>query len=92
MSSPSPSPEIPQLKATIIIHLDSYTKNTTGINAKAKVKEVKSTKVKEVLFHISESNYLDFLTTMLAKHDKSQYKVTERKKYSFKYLPSSSRG
>ncbi|KAG1906555.1 uncharacterized protein F5891DRAFT_1181965 [Suillus fuscotomentosus] len=74
MSSPSPSVEIPQFKATFIS------------------KEVKSTKVKELVFQISEPNYLEFLTIILAKHDKSQYRVTERKKYGFKYLVGNSRG
>src|SRR6267154_1398373 len=45
---------------------------------------------KEVIFHVSAPNYLDFLTTMLAKHDKSLYKVTEKKRYTFKYLPGTS--
>jgi hypothetical protein len=53
--------------------------------------EVKSTKVKEVVFHVSAPNYLEFLTTMLAKHDKSLNKVTEKKRYTFKYLPGASR-
>ncbi|KAG2112038.1 uncharacterized protein F5147DRAFT_771601 [Suillus discolor] len=29
--------------------------------------------------------------TMLAKHDKSLYKITEKKRYTFKYLPGASR-
>ncbi|KAG1737714.1 hypothetical protein EDB19DRAFT_1829479 [Suillus lakei] len=83
MSSPSDPPEIPKFKATFIIHLDTYTKITTESNGKAKTKEVKSTKVKELVFQISEPNYIEFLTTILVKHDKSHYRVTERKKYSF---------
>ncbi|KIK36703.1 hypothetical protein CY34DRAFT_26258 [Suillus luteus UH-Slu-Lm8-n1] len=41
--------------------------------------------------YVSTPNYLEFLTTMLAKHDKSLYKVTEKKRYTFKYLPGASR-
>ncbi|KAG2356829.1 hypothetical protein BDR07DRAFT_1422165 [Suillus spraguei] len=48
-------------------------------------------KDKEVIFHVSAPSYLEFLTTILAKHDKSLYKVTEKKRYTFKYLPGSSR-
>ncbi|KAG1811314.1 hypothetical protein EV424DRAFT_1542605 [Suillus variegatus] len=92
MSSPSPSIEIPQFRATFIVHLDTYTKTTTETNGKSKSKEVKSTKVKELVFQISEPNYLEFLTIILAKHDKSQYRVTERKKYGFKYLVGNSCG
>ncbi|KIK35732.1 hypothetical protein CY34DRAFT_16840 [Suillus luteus UH-Slu-Lm8-n1] len=87
MSSPSDSsPETPGFTATFIIYLDTYTKTTTENNGKAKTKEVKSTKVKELVFQVSESNHIEFLTTILMKHDKSHYRITERKKYTFKYL------
>ncbi|KAG1837964.1 hypothetical protein DFJ58DRAFT_846247 [Suillus subalutaceus] len=85
MSLPSDSsPETPGFMATFIIYLDTYTKTTTENNGKAKTKEVKSTKVKELVFQVSESNYIEFLTTILMKHDKSHYRITERKKYTFK--------
>jgi hypothetical protein len=49
---------------------------------------VKSTKIKEVVFHIFAPNYLDFLTTMLTKCEKlSVFKVTAKKRCSFKYIP-----
>jgi hypothetical protein len=52
---------------------------------------VKSTKIKEVVFHTSAPNYLDFLTTMLTKYEKlSVFKVTAKKRYSFKYIPGAS--
>ncbi|KAG2139855.1 uncharacterized protein EDB93DRAFT_1330226 [Suillus bovinus] len=93
MASPSasPEPEIPRFETVFVVNLDTYAKNSTENNGKTKVKEVKSTKVKEVVFHVSAPNYLEFLTTMLAKHDKSLYKVTEKKRYTFKYLPGASR-
>ncbi|KAG1777621.1 hypothetical protein EV702DRAFT_1196834 [Suillus placidus] len=92
MASPStfPEPEIPQFETVFVVNLDTYTKNLTENNGKTKIKEVKSTKVKEVIFHVSAPNYLDFLTIMLAKHNKSLYKVTEKKRYTFKYLPGAS--
>jgi hypothetical protein len=65
MASLSPSPEIPQFETIFVVHLDTYIKNSTESNGKTKVKEVKSMKIKEVVFHISAPNYLDFLTTML---------------------------
>jgi hypothetical protein len=93
MSLPSDSsPETPGFTATFIIYLDTYTKTTTENNGKAKTKEVKSTKVKELVFQVSESNYIEFLTTILMKHNKSHYRITERKKYTFKYLLGNSRG
>ena len=76
MASPSqsPDPEIPHFETIFVVNLDTYMKSSTESNGKTKVKEVKSTvDSKEVIFHVSAPNYLDFLTTMLAKHDKSLY-------------------
>jgi hypothetical protein len=93
MASLSPSPEIPQFETIFVVHLDTYIKNSTESNGKTKVKGVKSTKIKEVVFHISAPNYLNFLMTMLTKYEKlSVFKVTEKKRYSFKYIPGASRG
>ncbi|KAF9225778.1 hypothetical protein BS17DRAFT_777671 [Gyrodon lividus] len=77
------------LSVLLIIHLDTYTAASFSngtTTSKSKTKETKSTKVKEITLMLSASNYLDFLTTMLAKHGKDKYKVTEKKTYSFKYL------
>ncbi|KAG2074433.1 hypothetical protein BDR04DRAFT_1151149 [Suillus decipiens] len=65
-----------------IIFVDTYTKNWTENNGETKVKEVKSMNVKEVVFHVSAPNYLEFLTTTLAKHDKSLDKVIEKKRHT----------
>lgn len=54
------SPEIPEFKATFIIHLDTYTKIMTKSNDKAKAKEVKSTQVKKLVFQIFKPNYIEF--------------------------------
>ncbi|KAG1900760.1 uncharacterized protein F5891DRAFT_1172920 [Suillus fuscotomentosus] len=45
--------------------------------------EVKSRKVK--IFHVSEPECPAFLTAMLAKHDKSLHKVTEKERFVTKY-------
>jgi hypothetical protein len=80
MASLSPSPEIPQFETIFVVRLDTYIKNSTESNGKTKVKEVKSTKIKKFVFHISTPNYLDFLTTMLMKYEKlSVFKVTAKK-------------
>jgi hypothetical protein len=80
MASPSTSsePEIPWFETVFVVNLDTYTKNST--ENKGKTKEVrKSTKVKEVAFHVSAPNYLEFRTTMLAKHNKSLYAKMAKK-------------
>ncbi|KIK80666.1 hypothetical protein PAXRUDRAFT_764893 [Paxillus rubicundulus Ve08.2h10] len=78
----------------LVVHLDTYTTTSVSNGGKNKTKETKSTKVKEVMITLTASNYLDLLTTMLAKHGKDTYKVTEKKPYSFKYLlpPAKVRG
>ncbi|KAI6130817.1 hypothetical protein EV401DRAFT_1884260 [Pisolithus croceorrhizus] len=50
-------------------------------------KEVKSIKIKELSFPLKVNNYLDFLQGILNKHGQDHYKVSERKWYSFKYVP-----
>ena len=57
---------------------------------KAKVKVTKAVKIKEILFMVLEtpSNYLKLLVEMLAKHGRTGYKISEKKRYSFKYLMS----
>ncbi|KAH7903827.1 hypothetical protein BJ138DRAFT_1189019, partial [Hygrophoropsis aurantiaca] len=80
----------------LAVNLDTYEKTTTKSKAgKSKAKETKIPKSKEVEFTVIEvkTNYLDLLTTMLAKHGKDEYKVTDKKTYSFKYLapPAKSR-
>ncbi|KAF9223396.1 hypothetical protein BS17DRAFT_880589 [Gyrodon lividus] len=77
------------LSVLLIIHLDTYTAASVSngtTTSKSKTKETKSTKVKDITLMLLASNYLDFFTTMLAKHGKDKYKVTEKKTYSFKYL------
>ncbi|KAG2360971.1 hypothetical protein BDR07DRAFT_1486433 [Suillus spraguei] len=85
----SPEPEIFQFNTILVVNLDTYIKTSTENNDKTKVKEMKSMKVKEVVFHVSAPNYLEFLTTMPAKHNKLLYNVTEKKRYTFKYLSGS---
>ncbi|KAF9233020.1 hypothetical protein BU15DRAFT_66950 [Melanogaster broomeanus] len=92
MSSPAQSESEPDadtdssISTLLVIHLDTYTATSVSNGGKTKTKETKSTKVKEVTITLTASNYLDLLTTMLAKHGKDTYKVTEKKSYSFKYL------
>ncbi|KIM64578.1 hypothetical protein SCLCIDRAFT_114694 [Scleroderma citrinum Foug A] len=57
----------------------------TGKGAKAKIKETKVSKIKELAFTVMEKNYLDFLMEMLSKHGKMDYHVSEKKRYTFKY-------
>ncbi|KIJ65756.1 hypothetical protein HYDPIDRAFT_26992 [Hydnomerulius pinastri MD-312] len=56
-------------------------------SGKAKPKEEKSTKMKELVFALMDENYLDFLCQLLVKHAQDKYKVTEMKQFGFKYVP-----
>ncbi|KAH7903921.1 hypothetical protein BJ138DRAFT_1019850 [Hygrophoropsis aurantiaca] len=68
-------------ESLLIINLSTYP--TSKQSKKAAKAEVK---VKETSFTLSEANYVDFLHTLLAKHNKDIYKVSEKKGYVFKYL------
>jgi hypothetical protein len=73
----------------LVIQLTVYTPNkaTAGSGKNKKKTESKSKKTKETAFTLSLSNHLDFLQCLLIKHGQDTiYKVTERKRFSFKYL------
>jgi len=73
----------------LIIQLTVYTSNraTSGSGKKKKKTESKAKKTKEVIFTLSTDNYLEFLRCLLIKHGlNTTYKVTEQKRFSFRYL------
>ncbi|KAI6008476.1 hypothetical protein EDC04DRAFT_2907142 [Pisolithus marmoratus] len=64
------------------------------MSAKGKMtsKEEKSTKMKELLFTLNSSNYIEFLQAILLKHGLAGYEVTEKKHFPLKYIPSKAKG
>jgi len=72
----------------LVIQLTIYTPKSTAGSGKSKKKtESKAKKTKEAAFTLSSDNHLEFLQCLLTKHGQnSTYKVTERKRFSFKYL------
>jgi hypothetical protein len=73
----------------LVIQLTVYTLNkVTASSGKSKKKtESKAKKTKETTFTLSSNNHLEFLQCLLTKHGQSTtYKVTERKRFSFRYL------
>ncbi|KAG1736185.1 hypothetical protein EDB19DRAFT_1830002 [Suillus lakei] len=67
MSTPLDSPEMPEFKATFIIHLDTYTKTTTESNGKAKAKEVKSTNRAEAMDVNNEADYAEMAKKLISE-------------------------
>ncbi|KAI6043800.1 hypothetical protein EDC04DRAFT_2599889 [Pisolithus marmoratus] len=51
------------------------------------IKEEKSTKMKELIFSLSDSNYVKFLQAILCKHGLKVYEVTEKKHFLLKFIP-----
>jgi len=73
-------------QATFIVNLDTdEVSTTTGKGAKAKIKETKVSKINELAFTVTETNYLDFLTEMPSKHGKTDYRVSDKKRCTFRY-------
>lgn len=69
-----------------IVTLDTYVvSKTTGKAGKVKVKETKVSKMKELSFAVTNDNYLEFLTEMLSKHGKTDYRVSDKRRYTFKH-------
>src|ERR1700733_2398813 len=70
------------------IQLTLYTNKTVAGSKKSKKKtESKAKKTKEATFTLSSNNHLEFLQCLLIKHGQNTYyKVTEHKRFGFKYL------
>ncbi|KIJ21121.1 hypothetical protein PAXINDRAFT_6893 [Paxillus involutus ATCC 200175] len=86
MSSPPPSCDS-ERENIFSISLTVYAAVKKTVKGKVTTKEEKSVKTKELLIAISDSNYIDFLQSVLAKHGQDQYKIMERKRYPIKYVP-----
>ncbi|KAG6379015.1 hypothetical protein JVT61DRAFT_11437 [Boletus reticuloceps] len=71
--------------ATAYIFAVSLTIYAKGKSAAPK--EGKTVKVKELQFSIDDTNYLNFLQSILDKHGQDQYQVSAKKQFTFKYMP-----
>ncbi|KAI6033484.1 hypothetical protein BKA83DRAFT_4120971 [Pisolithus microcarpus] len=91
--SKSPTPEDDnEILQSFSVSLTVYTKVKKTTQGKATSKEEKSTKTKELLFAINDSNYLEFLRSILHKHGLKNYEVTEKKHFPLKYIPPKAKG
>jgi hypothetical protein len=88
--SPSPEPESPTPQHTVIIcsQVTHHTIVPPKQGSKAKPKDKKDVKTKELTHTFSPSmkNYLDLLKAILMKHGEEKYNITEKKRYIFKVL------
>ncbi|KIK13610.1 hypothetical protein PISMIDRAFT_118598 [Pisolithus microcarpus 441] len=95
MSSPSPTCHSGELEKqyAFMVTLMVYSSLKSKMKGKTSVlKEVKSIKTKELSFPPKADNYLDFLQGILDKHGQDHYKISEKKQYSFKYIPPKTKG
>jgi hypothetical protein len=71
----------------LVIQLTVYTSKAAGSRKSKKKTESKAKKTKEATFTLSSDNHLEFLRCLLIKHrQNTTYKVTEQKRFSFRYL------
>jgi hypothetical protein len=82
----TPEPENAAFKTVFLINLVVY--NPVKPSAKKKKSEEKVNKLKEANLVIAPTaeDYINFLRAVLATHGKTEYKVTLKKPYSFKYI------
>ncbi|KAI6045834.1 hypothetical protein EDC04DRAFT_2598430 [Pisolithus marmoratus] len=95
MLSPSPTCRSGELgkQCAFTVALTVYSSLKLKMKGKTSVlKEVKSVKTKELSFPLKVNNYLDFLQGVLDKHGQDHYKILERKRYLFKYVPPKIKG
>ena len=45
----------------------------------------KSVKTEELHFSLNDDNYIEFLESILEKHSQTQYKVSHKQQFSFRY-------
>ena len=85
----SPTPSDSDTVYTFAVSLTVYSliKKKTPRGKAATSKEEKSVKVKELQFSIDNTNYLDFLQSILNKHGQDQYMLLVKKQFPFKYIP-----
>jgi hypothetical protein len=86
MSTVTPEPENTTFKTVFLINLAVY--NPIKPTTKKKKSEEKVNKLKEANLVIAPTaeDYINFLRAVLATHGKTEYKVTLKKPYSFKYI------
>ena len=87
--SPTPSDSDTVYTFTVSLTVYSLIKKKTPRGKAAASKEEKSVKVnlKELQFSIDNTNYLDFLQSILNKHGQDQYMLLAKKEFLFKYIP-----
>ncbi|KAI6008948.1 hypothetical protein EDC04DRAFT_2610799 [Pisolithus marmoratus] len=89
----SPALEDDNFLQLFSILLTVYSKvKKTSVKGKMTSKEEKSTKMKELLFALNSLNYIEFLQAILLRHGLAGYKVTEKKHFPLKYIPSKTKG
>ncbi|KAI6043636.1 hypothetical protein EDC04DRAFT_2600087 [Pisolithus marmoratus] len=91
MSSPVPEDDNPPQSFSIFLTVYSKIRKTSA-RGKTTLKEEKSTKMKELCFVADNSNYLEFLQSILIKHGLESYEVTEKRHFPLKYIPPKARG
>jgi hypothetical protein len=71
----------------LVIQLTVYTSKAVGSGKSKKKTESKAKNTKEATFTLSSDNHLEFLRCLVIKHGQNTtYKVTEQKRFSFRYL------
>ena len=79
---------LPVHNVTVSVQLTLHTVIMAQPGSKAKPKDKKEVKMKELTFTISPipEKYSTFLNAILAKHGEEKYNITRKKYYSFKVL------
>ncbi|KAI6038105.1 hypothetical protein EDC04DRAFT_2604293 [Pisolithus marmoratus] len=90
MSSLAPEDVLLQSFSVLMVVYSKIKK--TSMKGKTVSKEEKSTKMKELLFSLSNLNYVKFLQAILCKHSLIEYEVTEKKYFLLKYIPPKAQG
>ena len=80
-----------QYAFTVALTVYAALKQSAKGKSTAKRQE-KSVKTKELLFPLNEDNYVKFLESVLEKHGQTQYKVSKKQWFSFKFTMAKMKG
>ena len=64
----------------------STLKQSSKARATTTKQQEKSIKIKNLLFLLNKTNYIESLKNMLEEHGKARYKVSDKQQFSFEYI------
>ena len=90
--SESDQPAERQYAFTVALTVYSALKQSSKSKSTTTKRQEKSIKTKELFFPLNKDNYIEFLGSILEKHGQTQYRVSSKQRFLFKFtMPKTKR-